>query len=289
MESPKLKTQDAKKVFRQCGACSHTFAHILNREFENPNELAELALNPLAGGILNQGQQCGMIWGAALAAGAEAYRRHKDQDLAMAVAVTATQHIVDSFEKRSHTVNCKEILGYNIGTVLGLARLMISTTLKGMDNSQCFNLAEDWAPEAVESGREGLDQTELEITQKPRSCASEVVQKMGGSEEERLMVAGFAGGLGLSGNGCGALSAAIWMQTLRWCRDNPGKLPPYLKNKSTKKILKSFNELTGSEMLCKKITEQHFESINEHSDFLKDGGCEELIDGLARAALNTHS
>jgi len=41
------------------------------------------------------------------------------------------------------------------------------------------------------------------------SCASEVVRRMGGRDEERVMVSGFAGGLGLSGNGRGALSAAI--------------------------------------------------------------------------------
>ncbi len=29
---------------------------------------------PLAGGIVGNGYQCGMIWGAALAAGAQAYR-----------------------------------------------------------------------------------------------------------------------------------------------------------------------------------------------------------------------
>ena len=41
---------------------------------------------------------------------------------------------------------------------------------------------------------------------------------MGGSEEEIAMVAGFAGGLGLSGNGCGALSAAIWKTILELVR-----------------------------------------------------------------------
>lgn len=284
MESPKPKTQDTKKIFRQCGACSHTFAHILNREFEQPDELAELALNPLAGGIMNQGQQCGMIWGATLATGAESYRRYKEQDLAIAVAVSATQELVASFINRSNMVNCREILGYSLSNVLGLVRLMISTTIRGMENSKCFNLAEGWAPEAIQSARKGLDKPDIEITQKPLSCASEVVRKMGGSDEEILMVAGFAGGLGLSGNACGALSAAIWMQTLNWCRENPGKLPPYFKNKSAKKILRTFSELTNSEMLCKKITDQHFENINSHSAYINNRGCEELIHGLANSA-----
>ena len=47
------------------------------------------------------------------------------------------------------------------------------------------------------------------------SCASEVVKKMGTSNEEIVMVAGFAGGLGLSGSACGVLSAVISIKTLR--------------------------------------------------------------------------
>ena len=279
MESSKKQLPATKTVFKECGACSHTFAHILNREFGNPNELTELALNPLAGGIMNQSQQCGMIWGA------ESYRRHKDQGLATAVAIRATKELITSFEKRSKTVNCAEILGYSLSNILGIARLMVSTTLKGMENSKCFDLAEAWAPESIQSAREGLDRSDTPVTEKPMSCASEVVRKMGGSEEEILMVAGFAGGLGLSGNACGALSAAIWMQTLQWCRKNPGKMPPYFNNKPAKQILKTFKKLTGSEMLCKNITGREFENINCHSSYLKSGGCEELMNGLENTAL----
>lgn len=283
MKTPVPQSSDTKQVFKQCGACSHTFAHILNREFEHPNEMAELALNPLAGGIMNQGHQCGMIWGAALAVGAQAFRKYENEDLATAVAVTAAQHIVDSYEKRSDTINCKEILGYSLSNVFGLVRLMLTTTLKGMDNTKCFNLAEAWAPEAIEAGKEGLKADHVELTQKPISCASEVVRKMGGTEKEAMMVAGFAGGLGLSGGACGALSAAIWMKTLKWCRENPGKLPPYFNFKTGKRILDKFQEITGSEMNCKQITGEHFESINEHSEYIHQGGCKELIESLSLA------
>jgi hypothetical protein len=42
---------------------------------------------------------------------------------------------------------------------------------------------------------------------------------MGASDEEMVLVAGFAGGMGLSDNACGALGAAIWMNTLAWNRE----------------------------------------------------------------------
>ena len=54
-------TQDAKKLFRECGTCSQTFGHLLNRKFGYPKETEERALDPLAGGIMNTGHQCGML------------------------------------------------------------------------------------------------------------------------------------------------------------------------------------------------------------------------------------
>ena len=150
-----------------------------------------------------------------------------------------------------------------------------------MDNSTCFNLAEKWAPEAIQAGAESLSEEAIELTQRPLSCASEVLRKMGASEEEMAMVAGFAGGLGLSGQACGALSAAIWMKTLAWCKENPGKRPPYFNNKPAKKLLKAFLEASDSEMLCHKITGQNFKSIDEHTSFINNGGCEKLIQVLS--------
>ncbi len=43
-----------------------------------------------------------------------------------------------------------------------------------------------------------------------------------GTEEESIMVAGFAGGIGLSYNGCGALGAALWYKMLNWGENNQG-------------------------------------------------------------------
>lgn len=54
---------DTKEVFRKCDTCSRAIAHILNHEFRHPKEHEERALNSLAGGIMNQGHQCGMLWG----------------------------------------------------------------------------------------------------------------------------------------------------------------------------------------------------------------------------------
>ena len=45
---------------------------IVDASLDHPMKPEEKASMPLAGGIANMGYQCGMLWGAALAAGAEA-------------------------------------------------------------------------------------------------------------------------------------------------------------------------------------------------------------------------
>jgi len=280
MNEQNILQQDAKEAFRKCGTCSQTFAFLLNQAYENPKKHEEIAADPLAGGIVNQGHQCGMLWGATLGVGNEAFRRHQYQDDAVAIAVTASQHIVQSFIDRTNTVNCKEIIGCDLSSVFGLVKFMVKTMVKGMNNSQCFNLAEDWAPEAIEAGSVGLEDTKIQLDHPPMSCSAEVVRKLGGTEEEMVMASGFAGGLGLSGNACGAVAAAIWFKTLKWTMEHPGTNPPMFNNPMAKKILKAFREETNGEMLCSEITGKQFENINDHSKFMHCGGCEQLINVL---------
>jgi hypothetical protein len=89
----------------------------------------------------------------------------------------------------------------------------------------CFRLAEKWAPEAIQAATEGLSRAQADLPHMPTSCASLVAQKMGASDEHIVLVAGFAGGMGLSGNACGALGAAVWMNTLARNREMGCKSP----------------------------------------------------------------
>lgn len=275
---------DAKKVFWKCGACSHALACLLNREFGHPDGDAERASDLLAGGVVNTGHQCGMLWGACQAAGAEAFRRHPDPAQATAVAIVATQYVLKSYVKRTGTPDCREVTGCNLESPFGLGKLMVTTILGGFVNSPCFNLIEKWAPEALASAEEGLTHGKAALPLQAMSCASEVAKKMGASDEEMVTVAGFAGGMGLSGNACGALSAAIWMATLAWCRKNPGKTPPYFGNPWARDIIKAFRDATSSTFRCDKITGRHFASVHEHTAFVKSGGCAKLIDVLVQSA-----
>jgi C_GCAxxG_C_C family probable redox protein len=278
--SDKVKL-NPRKVFWKCGSCSHAMFHLLNHEFDNPRENEEIASDLLAGGIAQKGYQCGMLWGASLAVGAESFRRYSNNNEATASAITASQYLVESFTKRTKSVNCRDISKVNWENKFDMAIYMLKTVMQGFIYSPCFNLIVKWTPEAIQVANEGVAIKPVQ-DQPCVSCASEVLKKMGASDEEAVMVAGFAGGIGLSGNACGALSATIWYKMLEWSKKNPGKTPSYFNNQDTKLILRAFYIQTDSEALCSKITEKQFKSIDEHSEYIRRGGCGKLIDALTK-------
>jgi hypothetical protein len=268
-----LRYKNPKRVFRKLGSCSRTLFYLLNREFENPRVTQERAADPLAGGIMQMGYQCGMLWGASLAVGSEAYKRCEDLDQAIGVAILATRQIMISFAEREHAINCRDITRCDFSSKLSFARYFLSGRFL-----HCFKLAELWTPEAVQAAREGLTSDPGTLPGQITSCASKVAKKMGANEEEQVMVAGFAGGLGLTGGGCGALAAAIWMESLSWCRENPTESA--MKNPKAKLIMKTFEDMTDSRILCSEVSGQRFKNLEEHSNFIENGGCGRVMDAL---------
>lgn len=273
---------DTKAQFRRCESCSRTFGFLLDREFGNESELHERALSKLAGGIMNKGHQCGMLWGASMAVGAEAARRYADPSEAIGLALAATREVVHSFEGRTHTVNCREVTGKNLDTFLGMMSMMFEVFTKGIDDMPCFVLAEAWAPEAIEAARSGISGG-FEHEVPPRSCASEVVRAMGGTPREAVMVAGFGGGMGLGGHGCGALAAAIWMKGVQWGQAHPDDVQRFGTRTGEKAVLRAFQQATDGVLECRTICGRTFGSIDEHSRFVAEGGCRDLIEVLADA------
>jgi hypothetical protein len=143
----------------------------------------------------------------------------------------------------------------------------------------CFNLAAKWAPEAVQSAHEALSNGRNNEKKPLTNCACEVIRKMGGGERDMAMVAGFAGGLGLSGSGCGALAAVMWYKTLADVKNGTYKYT--LSNPVMEKLINDFYQASDYEMECSKITGKQFEDAEAHSEFMENGGCKELINTLA--------
>lgn len=265
---------DAKKVFRKMGTCSRTYFYLLNRHFGHLKEPEERAADPLAGGIMRKGYQCGMLWGASLAIGAEAYRRCTHLSQAIELSIEATKLVMTSFVQREHTDQCREITHCDFSSKLSMAKYMLSGRF-----AHCFQLAELWAPEAISMAMKGLGDKPYAF-ERSLSCATEVARKMGANEEQMVMVSGFSGGLGLSGSGCGALSAALWMNALHWCNEHDQGSSFY--DPKAQELVNRFFEFTDEQILCEQISKTKFNSAEDHTQYLKTGGCASLLDLLSQ-------
>lgn len=214
---------EVNKVFKEKGTCAQTYFFILNRYFKNANEIYESASDLLAGGIMNRGYQCGMLWGSSLAVGMDSFRRYGNCPQGWNRTIETTRKICESFSRRTGTNNCRDYTGCDLTSILGFVKFTWLSFSKGLENSPCFKLAGMWVEEAIQTASENLNNKSSNLNEPALNCASVTAEKLGASDEEIAIVAGFAGGLGLQGNACGALAALIWIKMVRWCERNQEK------------------------------------------------------------------
>ena len=122
---------------------------VVDRSFDNPLKLEERAVMPLAGGIMGNGYQCGMLWGAALAAGAQAYRLLGPCPQAETEAILAAQRLVKTFRVQNKHIDCFEITELEWKPSSNRRRLMqvFRFFIKGGPVG-CFRMAARYAPAA---------------------------------------------------------------------------------------------------------------------------------------------
>ncbi|MFC1661176.1 C-GCAxxG-C-C family (seleno)protein [Gemmatimonadota bacterium] len=250
--------------------------NVLDRAFEHPLELEERATVPFAAGIMQHGYQCGMIWGAALAAGAEAYRRHGSGPKAEAAAIYAAQRVVECFRTWHFEINCLEITDLDKSSSTWQ---MINFFLIKGGTIGCLRMAERYAPLAFDEINAALSEEVMEAPSPPVSCAAMLARKMGESDMHAVMASGFAGGIGLCGGACGALGAAIWIQGMKVGKEEGRRIG--FKDPRAQEIVDRFMKHTDFEFECSEIVGRKFKDVDDHAGYLHDGGCSELIEVLA--------
>jgi hypothetical protein len=249
---------------------------VLNQAYDHPQPTEEKAVAPLAGGLMQYGYQCGMIWGAALAAGAEAHRRHGPGPRAEAAAIRAAGRLVDVFRAGTGEIDCFEIT--DVDRTSSKMKMIWVFLLKGKTIG-CMRMADRYARTAVAELESVLPGPTPAPADLPVSCAAELARRMGASDTHATMAAGFAGGLGLCGGACGALGAAIWLTALGHAEAQGGRAD--FKDPAAQALIDRFLACTGHAFTCAEIVGRQFESVEEHAAFLRDGGCAEVIGALA--------
>ena len=250
---------------------------VVDNSFGHPLKCEEKATMSLAGGIANMGYQCGMLWGAALAAGAQSYQQFGSGQQAEAAAIRATQKLVESF--RGHTkneINCLEISDLNMQGEFD-ARTILKFFIKGGPIG-CFRMAARYAPDAYREINSALSEELIEAPAAPVSCATLLAKRLGVSELHAVMAAGLAGGIGLSGGACGALGATIWITAM----NQPVEIDGFSYSGTwVNDMIEKFLETSDYEFECAEIVGRKFDGITDHADYISNGGCSKIIDALA--------
>jgi len=227
---------------------------------------------PLAGGMAGMGFQCGQVWGAALAAGAQAYHLYGAGPQAQAAALMASQRLVESFRTSYKSINCQDVT--RLEWKNPKTRQIIGYILRG-GVVRCFSMTAGYARAAFNEINTVFSENCLTPTP-PVSCAAELARMMGASEMHAVMAAGLAGGIGLSGGACGALGAAIWLRAMN------GKEKDFdLNSPETTDTIDRFVESTEIEFECSAIAGRKFQDLNDHANYLRGGGCSKVIEALA--------
>ena len=250
---------------------------VLDHASDNLLTLEEHATVPLAGGIMNHGYQCGMLWGAALAGGAQAYRLLGPGPQAETKAIMVAQGVMDSFRAcTNNEINCLEITDLNMQGKVQITKLM-KFFIKGGPIG-CVRMITKYAPKAFSEINTALPETNVEAPSPPVSCASMLAQKMGASAMHTVMAAGLAGGIGLSGGACGALGAAIWIIGMNGHTEGASNREI---NSRINDAIDRFIRSTDFKFECSEIVGRRFEDIGDHAGYLREGGCSEIIEVLA--------
>jgi hypothetical protein len=255
---------------------------VVDGSYDNPLKVEEEASAPLAGGIMNHGFQCGMLWGASLAAGAEAYRRFGSGPQAEAAAIRATERLMETFQGRTQNeINCTEIAEINFQEVKGIMPILKYFVKGGkVGPGACFRLAAGYGPDAAKTIDAALSEEPIEAPTLPISCAAVLAKKMGASDMHAVMASGFAGGISFSGGGCGALGAAIWLTAMNGREEGTSKMG-YFNEPGYMAVIDRFVECTDAEFECCEIVGRKFENTADHAEYLRAGGCAEIIEAMA--------
>jgi hypothetical protein len=249
---------------------------VVDGALNHPLAREEHATLPLAGGIEQMGFQCGQLWGAALAAGAQAYRLFGPGPQAEAAAVVATQRLAQSFHTSYRSINCRDVI--ELDWKNAQARQVLGFFLKG-GPIRCFSMTAGYARAALNEINAAFTEIQLEAPVPPVSCAAMLARKMGASELHAVMAAGLAGGIGLSGGGCGALGAAIWIIEMNRVAKGVGTVD--FNSPEAAEAIDRFIHSTDYEFECSSIAGRKFANVADHAGYVREGGCSKIIEALA--------
>ena len=290
--SEEITRETAKYWWLRCVACSEASMTTQMRGFGYKEPVYEQAIHPFSGGFMHQGHATGLLTGAVMAAGFVVRERFSDDAIRSGATLHAAIHLAKPFPKYSESVNCQEITGTDLTTLRGRFRYF-----KEGQGRTCGRLHLKWAPRAHHL----IDTSLMEYWEsKPEgsraNCAVRSMQELeartGQNTGISTSIAGFAGGVGLSGNVCGALVAGVyWLAVIQQLGRKRKKRDSRIRGSVEElfgitywgdltRLRLAFVKQFGSE-LCIDIIGRHFNDAADHGLFVEQDGCMSITKFIA--------
>jgi hypothetical protein len=186
---------------------------------------------------------------------------------------------VEAFRIQNDAVDCYDITELDKSS--STTKMIIYFLVKG-GTVGCARRVSRYARVAAGHVDAVLSSDDTAIPPLPVSCSAMVARMAGMSDMHAVMASGFAGGIGLSGGGCGALGAAIWIRGLNRLKAGAQKLK--YQAASDMETVEEFLKCSDYEFECSTIVGRKFDSVADHAGHLCNGGCAKIIAAMATAA-----
>ncbi len=204
----------------------------------------------------------------------------------------AAVQLTNNFPEYSGFINCREITKTDLTKLRGRFRYF-----REGKGRMCGRLHLKWAPWVHQIINKSV--TEYKECKPKESCANCAVQttiqiksNSGIEMGSPTLMAGFAGGIGLSGNVCASLAVGVYALSISHQLDRSqkkrdsrfrGTFEEFIGacyRGSIKRLWFDFTGKFGSE-LCKDIAGRNFRSIEEYASFMEATNCENVIKYVA--------
>ncbi|MFA6012652.1 MAG: C-GCAxxG-C-C family protein [Desulfobacteraceae bacterium] len=273
------------------------------------------AVTGLEGGCVACGSTCGVATGGILGVGLMLEGQVCKGSIDDRAVLCAARDFMGWFHSTHGSSICRERTSVDFYKIIGQIRYMLSPhKIMGcmrMTGRTINHLAYDDLPEPVDVFENGCSAISCE----DRHCAREVFQMVrertgiGNHRLERIAVV-LDGGVGLQGELCGALAAAVMAMNLKFGYDSrstgySSNLHAFLQGHLNlvrettdssfevfalgKGIVSEFTNRFGS-VNCKKLTGTSFDNVNEFSSHIQQSDiCHEIMDFSASLAVRVLS
>jgi C_GCAxxG_C_C family probable redox protein len=119
METKMSKKDQAKDLFKQGYSCSQAVAAVFAKDHGLPFDTALKLAQGFGGGMARLAETCGAVTGAIIVIGLKHGRTRTEDEAAKERTYALVQELVRRFRARHGALDCRDLLGCDIGTPEG--------------------------------------------------------------------------------------------------------------------------------------------------------------------------